>query len=117
MFDTRPVVAEQAKSMGAEFLTVDIEESGEGQGGYAKEMSPEFIAAEARHVLLYHYITLCPDKEMSPEFIAAKARHVLCTVTTSHVIKSVATLINWLITGVYGGLFEICCPRSGDIPT
>lgn len=31
--------------MGAEFLTVTIAESGEGQGGYAKEMSPEFIAA------------------------------------------------------------------------
>ena len=37
---------EQAKSLGAEFLTVEMEESGEGSGGYAKEMSPEFIAAE-----------------------------------------------------------------------
>jgi NAD/NADP transhydrogenase alpha subunit len=27
---------------------VDIEESGEGQGGYAKEMSKEFIEAEVR---------------------------------------------------------------------
>lgn len=41
--------AEQAKSLGAEFLTVDLEESGEGTGGYAKEMSPEFIAAEMVH--------------------------------------------------------------------
>ena len=39
-------MAEQAKSLGAEFLTVHLKESGEGQGGYAKEMSPEFIAAE-----------------------------------------------------------------------
>ena len=39
-------MAEQAKSLGAEFLTVNLKESGEGQGGYAKEMSPEFIAAE-----------------------------------------------------------------------
>lgn len=36
----------QAKSLGAEFLTVEVEESGEGQGGYAKEMSKEFIEAE-----------------------------------------------------------------------
>lgn len=36
----------QAKSLGAEFLTVEIEETGEGQGGYAKEMSKEFIDAE-----------------------------------------------------------------------
>ena len=48
VFDTRAAVAEQAKSLGAEFLTVELEESGEGGGGYAKEMSPEFIAAEVR---------------------------------------------------------------------
>lgn len=48
VFDTRAAVAEQAKSLGAEFLTVELEESGEGQGGYAKEMSPEFIAAEMK---------------------------------------------------------------------
>ena len=46
VFDTRPAVEEQAQSLGAEFLTVSIEESGDGAGGYAKEMSPEFIAAE-----------------------------------------------------------------------
>ena len=48
VFDTREAVREQAKSMGAEFLTVDIEESGEGAGGYAKEMSKEFIEAEMK---------------------------------------------------------------------
>jgi H+-translocating NAD(P) transhydrogenase len=46
VFDTREAVREQAKSQGAEFLTVDINESGEGQGGYAKEMSQAFIDAE-----------------------------------------------------------------------
>jgi H+-translocating NAD(P) transhydrogenase subunit alpha len=45
-FDTRLEVRDQIKSMGAEFLTVDIEEDGSGTGGYAKTMSPEFIAAE-----------------------------------------------------------------------
>ncbi len=39
-------MAEQAKSLGAEFLTVELEESGEGTGGYAKEMSKEFLDAE-----------------------------------------------------------------------
>jgi NAD(P) transhydrogenase len=46
LFDVRAAVKEQAQSMGAEFLTVELEESGEGAGGYAKEMSPEFIQAE-----------------------------------------------------------------------
>uniref|UniRef100_A0AAX7VWQ7 proton-translocating NAD(P)(+) transhydrogenase n=1 Tax=Astatotilapia calliptera TaxID=8154 RepID=A0AAX7VWQ7_ASTCA len=39
---------EQFKSLGAEPLEVDIKESGEGQGGYAKEMSKEFIEAEMK---------------------------------------------------------------------
>ena len=45
-FDTRAAAREQVESLGAEFLEVEIEESGEGQGGYAKEMSKEFIEAE-----------------------------------------------------------------------
>jgi NAD(P) transhydrogenase subunit alpha len=45
-FDTRPEVREQVESMGAEFLELDFEEDGSGEGGYAKEMSPAFIEAE-----------------------------------------------------------------------
>lgn len=45
-FDTRPATKEQVESMGGQFLTVNIEEDGSGAGGYAKEMSPEFIKAE-----------------------------------------------------------------------
>ncbi len=45
-FDVRPATKEQVESLGAKFLMLDFEESGEGEGGYAKVMSPEFIAAE-----------------------------------------------------------------------
>jgi NAD(P) transhydrogenase len=45
-FDTRAAVREQVQSFGAEFLEVNVKESGEGTGGYAKEMSKEFIEAE-----------------------------------------------------------------------
>jgi NAD(P) transhydrogenase subunit alpha len=45
-FDTRPEVKEQVESMGADFLLLDFEEEGSGEGGYAKVMSEEFIAAE-----------------------------------------------------------------------
>uniref|UniRef100_A0A8C2XJ74 proton-translocating NAD(P)(+) transhydrogenase n=1 Tax=Cyclopterus lumpus TaxID=8103 RepID=A0A8C2XJ74_CYCLU len=47
-FDTRAAALEQFKSLGAEPLEVNIEESGDGQGGYAKEMSKEFIEAEMK---------------------------------------------------------------------
>lgn len=45
-FDTRAAVKEQVQSLGAEFLEVSVAELGEGKGGYAKEMSKEFIEAE-----------------------------------------------------------------------
>jgi len=45
-FDTRPSVREQVQSLGATFIEFEMKESGEGVGGYAKEMSPEYIAAE-----------------------------------------------------------------------
>ena len=45
-FDVRPEVAEQIESMGAEFLMLEFEEDGSGEGGYAKPASPEFIQKE-----------------------------------------------------------------------
>lgn len=50
-FDTRPAVKEQVKSLGAEFLEVNIKEDGSAAGGYSKEMSKEFIEAEMK---LFH---------------------------------------------------------------
>jgi len=42
-FDTRPVVAEQVQSLGAKFLEIDLGETGESAGGYAKELTPEQV--------------------------------------------------------------------------
>ena len=47
-FDTRKEVAEQIESMGAQFLTVEINEDGATSSGYSKEMSKEFIEAEMK---------------------------------------------------------------------
>ncbi|MGE0363509.1 MAG: Re/Si-specific NAD(P)(+) transhydrogenase subunit alpha [Vicinamibacterales bacterium] len=63
-FDTRAAVKDQVKSMGAEFIELDVHEEGEGTGGYAKEMSPAFIKAEM-------------------EMFAAQAREVDIIVTTA----------------------------------
>jgi NAD(P) transhydrogenase subunit alpha len=45
--DTRPEVADQVKSMGAEFIGVDYQEEGAGVGGYARVMSEGFLKAQA----------------------------------------------------------------------
>ncbi|MBK7394460.1 MAG: Re/Si-specific NAD(P)(+) transhydrogenase subunit alpha [Chloracidobacterium sp.] len=47
-FDPRSATKDQVASMGAEFLDLDIKEKeeGEGKGGYAKQMSDDFLKAE-----------------------------------------------------------------------
>jgi NAD(P) transhydrogenase subunit alpha len=45
-FDTRKEVREQIQSMGAQFITVEIDEDGATASGYSKEMSQAFIDAE-----------------------------------------------------------------------
>ncbi len=76
-FDTRPEVKEQVESMGAEFLLLEFEEDGSGEGGYAKTMSDEFIAAEmalfaeqAKEVDIIVTTALIPGKP-APKLITA----------------------------------------------
>lgn len=76
-FDTRPEVGEQVESMDAEFLTVEIEEDASGGGGYAKQMSKEFIDAEmalfreqAKEVDIIVTTALIPGKP-APKLILA----------------------------------------------
>ncbi|MEM7543646.1 MAG: Re/Si-specific NAD(P)(+) transhydrogenase subunit alpha [Pseudomonadota bacterium] len=76
-FDTRPEVKEQVESMDAEFLMLEFEEEGGGEGGYAKVMSEEFIKAEmalfadqAKEVDIIVTTALIPGKP-APKLITA----------------------------------------------
>ncbi|MBC6414094.1 MAG: Re/Si-specific NAD(P)(+) transhydrogenase subunit alpha [Chromatiales bacterium] len=78
-FDTRPEVAQQIESMGAEFLTIDMEELGSGSGGYAKQMSDAFLEAEralfleqAKEVDIIISTALIPGKP-APRLISVDA--------------------------------------------
>ncbi|MDA0705789.1 MAG: Re/Si-specific NAD(P)(+) transhydrogenase subunit alpha [Proteobacteria bacterium] len=78
-FDTRPEVKEQVESMDAEFLMLEFsDEDGSGEGGYAKTMSAEFIAAEmalfaeqAKDVDIIITTALIPGKP-APRLITAE---------------------------------------------
>lgn len=77
-FDTRPEVREQVESMGASFLEVEMDEDGSGTGGYAKEMSDEFIQREmellheqAREVDIIITTALIPGKP-APKLITGE---------------------------------------------
>ena len=84
-FDTRPEVKEQVESMGAEFLMLEFAEEGGGEGGYAKTMSEEFIAAEmalfaeqAREVDIIITTALIPGKP-APKLILADTARLMKT--------------------------------------
>jgi len=74
-FDTRLEAKEQVESLGGEFLVLEFEEDGSGEGGYAKTMSQEFIDAEmamfreqAKEVDIIITTALIPGKP-APELI------------------------------------------------
>jgi len=76
--DTRAEVADQVKSMGAEFVKVDYEEEGSGGGGYAKVMSEgfqkaqrEMYAKQAKDVDIIVTTALIPGKP-APKLITAE---------------------------------------------
>jgi len=50
VFDVRPAAKEQVESLGGTFVEVDSQESGEGTGGYAKEMSADYKARQAAKI-------------------------------------------------------------------
>jgi len=47
-FDTRPVVEEQVKSLGAKFVKIDLGETGQTKDGYAKALTDEQIAIQRK---------------------------------------------------------------------
>ncbi len=76
--DTRPEVADQVKSMGAEFVGVEYQEEGSGVGGYAKVMSEGFqkaqrevFAKQAKDVDIIITTALIPGKP-APKLITAE---------------------------------------------
>lgn len=76
-FDTRPEVKEQVESLGGAFLTIELEEDAGSGDGYAKTMSPEYIAAEmalfaeqAKDVDIIVTTALIPGKP-APKLITA----------------------------------------------
>lgn len=52
-FDTRPVVEEQVKSLGARFVKADLGETGQTKDGYAKPLTPDQLQKQ-RDVMARH---------------------------------------------------------------
>ncbi len=90
-FDTRPVVKEQVESLGAEFLELTFEEDGTGSGGYAKTMSPEFIAAEME---LFAEQAKDVDIIITTALIPGKRAPLLITKETAESMKPGSVIVD-----------------------
>uniref|UniRef100_A0AAY5EGU2 NAD(P) transhydrogenase, mitochondrial n=1 Tax=Electrophorus electricus TaxID=8005 RepID=A0AAY5EGU2_ELEEL len=107
-FDTRPAALEQFKSFGAEPLEVDVKESGEGVGGYAKEMSKEFIEAE-----MGLFAKQCKDVDIviSTALIPGKKAPVLITTEMVESMKDGSVVVD--LAAEAGG--NIATTKPGDL--
>ncbi|KAI5096484.1 NAD(P) transhydrogenase, mitochondrial, partial [Silurus meridionalis] len=106
-FDTRAAALEQFKSLGAEPLEVDLKESGEGQGGYAKEMSKEFIEAEMK---LFAKQCLDIDILISTALIPGRKAPVLITKEMVETMKDGSVVVD--LAAEAGGNIETTVPGS-----
>ena len=56
--DIRDVVKEQVESLGGRFIELpDMGESGEGEGGYARQVTPEFLAKQRE--IVHRHVAAC----------------------------------------------------------
>jgi NAD(P) transhydrogenase subunit alpha len=90
-FDTRPAVKEQVESLGASFLELDFEESGEGGGGYAKVMSQEFIDAE---MALFREQAKRVDVIITTALIPGKKAPILITEDMVEMMKTGSVVVD-----------------------
>ncbi|KAL4613317.1 NAD(P) transhydrogenase, mitochondrial-like [Arapaima gigas] len=104
-FDTRPAALEQFKSFGVEPLEVNVAESGEGVGGYAKEMSKEFIEAE-----MALFTKQCKDVDIiiSTALIPGKRAPILITSDMVDSMKDGSVVVD--LAAEAGGNIETTRP-------
>jgi len=104
-FDTRAATKEQVESLGATFLTVSIEEEGEGGGGYAKEMSPAFIAAE---MALFREQAAEVDIIVTTALVPGKKAPVLVPDDVVRCLKRGSVVVD--LAAEQGGNCSLCVP-------
>jgi len=104
-FDTRPAVKEQVESLGASFLELDFEESGEGGGGYAKVMSKEFIDAE---MALFREQAKRVDVIITTALIPGKKAPILITADMVELMKPGSVIVD--LAAAQGGNCEYTVP-------
>ena len=93
-FDVRSAAKEQVQSLGASFIEVDYQESGDGSGGYAKEMSEGYKQAQAAKLL---EVLKTQDIVITTALIPGKPAPVLLTADMVSEMKVGSVIVDLAI--------------------
>ena len=104
--DIRDVVKEQVESLGGKFIDLpDMGEGGEGAGGYAREMTPEFLA-EQRKIVTRH--VQAADVVICTALVPGKKAPTLLTQAMVEGMKPGAVIVDLAVE--QGGNCELSKP-------
>ena len=104
-FDTRLATKEQIESLGAVYLNIDVQEDAEGGGGYAKEMSAAFLAAE---VALFRAQAADVDIIVTTALVPGKRAPVLLPEEVVQALKPGSVIVD--LAAEEGGNCSACVP-------
>lgn len=79
-YDVRPTAKEQVESLGAKFAKIDLGQTGEAQGGYAKELTPEQLESQRSQLA-----KLCAESDIIVTTAQVFGRRAPVIVTTDMV--------------------------------
>ncbi|MBA3645114.1 MAG: Re/Si-specific NAD(P)(+) transhydrogenase subunit alpha [Gemmatimonadaceae bacterium] len=102
-FDTRPVVKEQVKSLGASFVELDVgDDEAQDAGGYAKELTDEHIRKEKE---LIHKHAVQADVIITTALVPGRRAPRLVTAETVRAMKPGSVIVD--LAGEQGGNVEL----------
>ncbi|MGI4852114.1 MAG: Re/Si-specific NAD(P)(+) transhydrogenase subunit alpha [Janthinobacterium lividum] len=93
-FDVRAAAKEQVESLGATFISVESEETGEGTGGYAKEMSQTYQDQQAQKI---HEVVQKSDIVITTALIPGKPAPRLVTDTMIAAMKAGSVVVDMAV--------------------
>jgi NAD(P) transhydrogenase subunit alpha len=110
-FDTRPVVKEQVKSLGATFVELGVEpEDAQDAGGYARELSKDHIKRERE---LIHQRAAQADVIITTALIPGKPAPVLIDEATVKAMRPGSVIVD--LAGEQGGNCELSVPGETTV--
>jgi NAD(P) transhydrogenase subunit alpha len=105
-FDTRPVVKEQVKSLGATFVELDVDaDEAQDTGGYAKQLSADHIRREKE---LIHNRAVQADVIITTALVPGKPAPVLVDAETVAAMRPGSVIVD--LAGEQGGNCQLSVP-------